>query len=392
MKKILSVFGTRPEAIKMAPVLHQLEKKENVDSLLCVTGQHRQMLDQVLKVFSLRPDFDLDVMSDGQDLFDTTSRILLGMRDILRKVKPDVVVVHGDTTTCVSAGLAAFYEGISVAHVEAGLRTGNIASPFPEEVNRSLVSKFASFHFAPTELARSNLLAENIRSEDVFVTGNTVVDALHLARKYVLSKPDEEWRSQFFDCFDRISDPSRRLVLITGHRRESFGQPFLDFCLAVKRLANAHPDWDFVYPIHLNPKVREPAIENLSDMSNVFLIRPQPYLPFVWLMNRCDLILTDSGGIQEEAASLSKPVLVTRGETERPEALHSGSVKLVGTSTARIVEAAENILTDKKVYRRMASAQNPFGDGRAAERIASILSGEKAWIQQEEDILDEVVS
>lgn len=372
--RVLTVFGTRPEAIKMAPVVLGLAQTEGIHSRVCVTAQHRQMLDQVLDLFSIRPDYDLDLMSAGQDLFDVTSRSLLGLRDVLRSDKPDIVLVHGDTTTCFASTLAAFYEQIPVGHVEAGLRTGTIRVPFPEEANRSLVGRLASYHFAPTEGARANLLRESVPDDSIWVTGNTVIDALLMVRDRVATYPAEHWRQRLGeDLYALIVDNSRKQVLITGHRRENFGQGFIDLCNAIRDLALAHPDWDMIYPVHLNPNVQRPVYEILDNLSNVFLIEPLDYAPFVWLMNRSDLILTDSGGIQEEGPALGKPVLVMRNVTERPEAVSAGTVLLVGTDRKRIVEGVEQVLLDEATYQRMSHAHNPYGDGHAVSRIISAL-------------------
>lgn len=374
-KKVLTVFGTRPEAIKMAPVALALQQQPGIDAQICITAQHREMLDQVMDIFQLQADYDLDLMKPGQDLFDITSRVLLGMRDVLREAKPDVVLVHGDTTTCFAAGLAAFYEGIALGHVEAGLRTGDLRAPFPEEANRSLVGRITDWHFAPTETARDNLLRENVAAEQIHITGNTVIDALLMVRDKTTAMDDSHWQQQFgaalFQC---ITDASRQMVLITGHRRENFGQGFVDLCNAIKQLAQQHPDWDLVYPVHLNPNVQKPVKEILSGLDNVHLIEPQQYLPFVWLMNRAAIILTDSGGIQEEGPSLGKPVLVMRDVTERPEALAAGTVRLVGTDTATIVNNVEEVMGNEQVYRQMSQAINPYGDGHAAERIITLLA------------------
>lgn len=371
-KRVMTVFGTRPEAIKMAPVALALAAEPQLDSLICVTAQHRQMLDQVMRIFDLNADIDLNVMQPGQDLYDVTSRVLLGMRDVLKREKPDLVLVHGDTTTCFAAALAAFYQGIPVGHVEAGLRTGNLLAPFPEEANRSLVGRITEMHFAPTVRARQNLLAENIAPEKILVTGNTVIDALLIARDKVTKMPVSTWSESIgSQLCERIQQRNGRFVLITGHRRENFGQGFIDLCNAIRTLALSHPDWLLVYPVHLNPNVQKPVLEILSELPNVHLIEPMEYLPFVWLMDQCDLILTDSGGIQEEGPSLGKPVLVMREVTERPEALDAGTVKLVGTDKQRIIDAVELLLRDERAYRAMANATNPFGDGTAAQQIVS---------------------
>ena len=377
--KVLTVFGTRPEAIKMAPVALGLQAAEVLEEQICITAQHREMLDQVMDIFKLKADYDLDLMKPGQDLFDITARVLTGMRTVLRQAKPDVVLVHGDTTTCFAAGLAAFYEGIKVGHVEAGLRTGDMTAPFPEEANRSLVGRIASYHFAPTETAKNNLLAENIDPATIFVTGNTVIDALLTVRDKTESMPASFWQQQFGETLHSTitatnTSDSGKLILITGHRRENFGQGFVDLCNAIKQLAEQHPSWQLIYPVHLNPNVQKPVNEILTGLPNVHLIEPQQYLPFVWLMNQSDLILTDSGGIQEEGPSLGKPVLVMRDVTERPEAVAAGTVKLVGTNTANIVNGVEQVLLDEAVYKTMSTASNPYGDGKATQRIIEILN------------------
>jgi UDP-N-acetylglucosamine 2-epimerase (non-hydrolysing) len=321
------------------------------------------------------PDRDLDLMRPGQDLFDVTARVLLAMRDVIRAERPDLVLVQGDTTTCFAASLAAFYENVAVGHVEAGLRTGNLRAPFPEEANRAMVSRVASLHFAPTEWARGNLLREGVPDAAIHVTGNTVIDALLMVRDKVLATDPARWRTQFGDAlFGSITDPTRRLILVTGHRRETFGQGFVDLCSAIRDLARAHPDWDFVYPVHLNPNVQQPVLAILGHEANVALIAPQDYAPFVWLMVQADLILTDSGGIQEEAPSLGKPVLVMRETTERPEAVEAGTVRLVGTSRETIAGAVELLLGDPVAYAAMANSSNPYGDGRAAGRIVAAIT------------------
>jgi UDP-N-acetylglucosamine 2-epimerase (non-hydrolysing) len=374
MKRIMTVFGTRPEAIKMAPVVLGLQQAEGFESIVCATAQHRQMLDSVLELFSITPDYDLDIMSANQDLFDVTSRVLLGMRDALRAAKPDMVLVHGDTTTCFAASLAAFYEGIQIGHVEAGLRTHDLRAPFPEEANRSLTGRITDLHFAPTQLARDNLLAENIADEQIVVTGNTVIDALLMARDMAAAKPENHWQEVLGEDLLTAISSADKMVLITGHRRENFGQGFIDLCNAIKTLALAHPDWLMVYPVHLNPKVQQPVNEILGGVDNIKLIEPQSYLPFVWLMDRSDLILTDSGGIQEEGPSLGKPVLVMRDVTERPEAVNAGTVRLVGPHTQAIVENTEELLLNPETYQTMARAINPYGDGLAVSRIIEALS------------------
>lgn len=373
--RVLTVFGTRPEAIKMAPVVLGLQQAEGIESLVCVTAQHREMLDQVLKLFEITPDYDLNIMKPGQDLYDVTANALLGMRDVLRDCKPDLVLVHGDTTTCFAAALAAFYEQVKVGHVEAGLRTGDMSAPFPEEANRSLVGRLTSYHFAPTEGAKQNLLKENVNEASITVTGNTVIDALLMVRDKVNLISDKDWKDQFGESlFNRILDTERKLILITGHRRENFGQGFVDLCGAIKSLANNHPDWDLIYPVHLNPNVQKPVNEILGGVENVFLIAPQDYAPFVWLMDKCDLILTDSGGIQEEGPSLGKPVLVMRDVTERPEAVNAGTVKLVGTNKEKIIRNVEDVLLNESEYLEMSKAHNPYGDGNAVKRILGIIA------------------
>lgn len=380
MIKILSVFGTRPEAIKMAPLVKELEARcGDFQSVVCVTAQHRQMLDQVLDIFSIKPDYDLDIMRQGQDLYDVTSRVLLGMRDVLRKEVPDIVLVHGDTTTSMAVALASFYEKIPVGHIEAGLRTHNIYSPWPEEMNRQITGRIASLHFSPTPLSRQNLLNENVPSENITVTGNTVIDALQM----VVSKisGDESLKT---DLAMRLRDSGydvsrlserRRLVLITGHRRENFGEGFLNICRAIKDLVSKYPDVDFVYPMHLNPNVRKPIAEVFGEKtaSNVFFIEPLEYLSFVFLMEKSSIVLTDSGGIQEEAPGLGKPVLVMRDTTERPEAVDAGTVKLVGTDYRKIVDGVSLLLDSKAEYDKMSHSVNPYGDGKACGRIAGFL-------------------
>lgn len=367
--RVLSVLGTRPEAIKLAPVITRLAETPGVVSLVCATAQHRQMLDQVLSLFEIEPDYDLDLMRPGQDLYELTARVLTAMKPVLEKAKPDILIAQGDTTTCLAASLAAFYAGVPIGHVEAGLRTGDLAAPFPEEANRVLVSRLARLHFAPTAKARDNLLAESTSAERIFVTGNTVIDALLSVR----GKAAEAGAGALDPALRRDWLAGRHRVLITGHRRESFGGGFESLCAAIRDLAERHGDWRFIYPVHLNPNVREPVGRILGGLSNVALIEPLEYLPFVWLMDSTDLILTDSGGIQEEGPSLGKPVLVMRTVTERPEAVEAGTVMLVGTERAKIIEGTESVLLDRDLYQRMSRAHNPYGDGRAAERIADIL-------------------
>lgn len=369
--RVMTVFGTRPEAIKMAPVALALAADPAIEATVCITAQHREMLDQVMRIFGLKADIDLNLMQPGQDLYDVTSRVLLGMRAALQEAKPDLVLVHGDTTTCFAASLAAFYQNIPVGHVEAGLRTGDLRAPFPEEANRALVGRIASLHFAPTRRARENLLAENVPDNRIFVTGNTVIDALLIARQKVSKTVASQWLDP--ELVKAVEQCEGRFILITGHRRENFGQGFIDLCNAIRELALAHPDWLLVYPVHLNPNVQKPVQSILDGLPNIRLIEPQEYLPFVWLMDRCDLILTDSGGIQEEGPALGKPVLVMREVTERPEAIEAGTVRLVGTDTARIVEAIETLFGDEQAYRAMSTASNPFGDGTAARQIISTI-------------------
>jgi UDP-N-acetylglucosamine 2-epimerase (non-hydrolysing) len=374
-KKILSIFGTRPEAIKMAPVIKALGNDSRFTSTVCVTAQHRQMLDQVLELFGIVPDFDMDLMTHNQDLFDVTAKSLLGIRDVLRKVKPDVVLVQGDTTTCFSGALAAFYNDVPVGHIEAGLRTGNLRAPFPEEANRVLTTRLASLHFPPTQQARENLLGEGISDENIWVTGNTVIDALLDVRKRVEEPAPGHWQGIFgADLYERLVNSGAKRILITGHRRENFGKGFTDLCNAIRQLASTHPDWLFIYPVHLNPNVREPVYSIIGDCENIRLIEPQDYAPFVWLMDHCDLVLTDSGGIQEEAPGLGKPVLVMRDVTERPEGIEAGTVRLVGTDTGKIIQGVESVLMDDVVYQSMSCAHNPYGDGKAASRILEALS------------------
>jgi UDP-N-acetylglucosamine 2-epimerase (non-hydrolysing) len=362
---VLIVFGTRPEAIKMAPVVKVLEKSLNVS--VCVTAQHREMLDQVLDLFEITPDYDLNIMKPGQDLFDVTSNVLLGMKKVLAEEDPDVVLVHGDTTTTMATSLAAFYAQIPVGHVEAGLRTYNIYSPFPEEVNRQITSRMTAFHFAPTEQARQNLLTEQVADEKIIVTGNTVIDALLSVVEKARTVPFSE---ELLDQLPFLAgEKGQRMVLVTGHRRENFGQGFEEICQALHDLAKMHLDVQIVYPMHLNPNVREPVNRILSNIENIHLIEPQDYLPFVKLMDASTIILTDSGGIQEEAPSLGKPVLVMRNTTERPEAVDAGTVKLVGADRDKIVQEVDLLLTDKSAYKGMARAHNPYGDGHASERI-----------------------
>ena len=375
MKKILLVFGTRPEAIKMAPLVLAFQKYSNViESKVCVTAQHREMLDQVLDIFEIQPDYDLNIMKPGQDLYDVSSNILLGMKEVLNNYQPDVVLVHGDTATTFATSLSAFYQKISVGHVEAGLRTGDIYSPWPEEANRKLTGTLTKYHFAPTQTSKDNLVKENINTNNIYITGNTVIDAL----LWVLDKIEntqslqQELSQKIMTQFSAFNSDNK-FVLITGHRRENFGQGFLDMCSGIKTLAQSHPEVNFVYPVHLNPNVQKPVMQLLSGIKNVYLIDPLDYEPFVFLMSKCYLILTDSGGIQEEAPSLGKPVLVMRDTTERPEAVEAGTVKLVGTHTENIINEVNTLLEDKSEYIRMSKAHNPYGDGEACDKIIKIL-------------------
>lgn len=376
------VFGTRPEAIKMAPLVKEFQKHpDTFQTIVCVTGQHREMLDQVLNIFDIRPDFDLNIMKQGQDLYDVTARVLTGMRDVLREAQPDVVLVHGDTTTSTAAALAAFYQQIPVGHVEAGLRTHNILSPWPEEMNRQITGRIASYHFAPTALSRQNLLQENVDDANITVTGNTVIDALYWVVDRIKNdrsldaELEEVLRHAGYDV-NRLAD-GRPLVLITGHRRENFGDGFINMCTAIKQLTERYPNVDFVYPMHLNPNVRRPIHEvfgdDLSNLGNMHFIEPLEYLSFVYLMEKSTIVLTDSGGIQEEAPGLGKPVLVMRDTTERPEALEAGTVKLVGTDREKIFNEVSTLLDDAAAYARMSQAVNPYGDGLACSRIVERL-------------------
>ena len=376
------VFGTRPEAIKMAPLVKEFQKrKDTFETIVCVTGQHREMLDQVLKIFDIRPDYDLNIMKQGQDLYDVTARVLVGMRDVLDEAKPDVVLVHGDTTTSTAAALAAFYRQIPVGHVEAGLRTHNIYSPWPEEMNRQLTGRIATYNFAPTALSRENLLKESVDDAKITVTGNTVIDALYWVVDRI--KDDKSLNTELAETLkaagydtERLND-GRRLVLITGHRRENFGDGFISMCRAIRHLTEKFPEVDFVYPMHLNPNVRKPIHEvfgeDLGNLGNMHFIEPLEYLSFVYLMEKSAIVLTDSGGIQEEAPGLGKPVLVMRDTTERPEALAAGTVRLVGTDYDRIVGEVSRLIDDEEAYRLMSHAVNPYGDGRACPRIADQL-------------------
>lgn len=382
MRKVLLVFGTRPEAIKMAPLVKELQKqKERIETVVCVTGQHREMLDQVLVIFDIKPDYDLNIMKRGQDLYDVTARVLTGMREVLKEIKPDIVLVHGDTTTSTAAALAAFYQQIPVGHVEAGLRTHNIYSPWPEEMNRLLTGRLATYHFSPTPLSRNNLIKESINDRNIIVTGNTVIDALYWVVDKIKNNKelDNELESVLSKAGYDVNrlDNGKKLVLITGHRRENFGDGFINMCTAIKDLTVKYPNVDFVYPMHLNPNVRKPIHEvfgkDLSGLKNMFFIEPLEYLSFVYLMEKSSIVLTDSGGIQEEAPGLGKPVLVMRDTTERPEALDAGTVKLVGTDYNKIVNEVSSLIDDKTAYEKMSKAVNPYGDGLACRRIVNAL-------------------
>lgn len=381
MKKVLLVFGTRPEAIKMAPLVKEFQNDtRNFVTEVCVTGQHRQMLDQVLGLFEISPEYDLNIMKQGQDLYDITARVLTGMRDILKQSKPDIVLVHGDTTTSTAAAIAAFYQQIPVGHIEAGLRTHNIYSPWPEEMNRQITGRIAEYNFAPTQLSRNNLLNEGVDNNKIVVTGNTVIDALYWVVNKTKTHPElNEELSGIISAngFDVNRTATRRLVLITGHRRENFGEGFISICKAIKTLANKYPEVDFVYPMHLNPNVRKPIYDvfgtNKDSFENLFFIEPLEYLSFVFLMEKSTIVLTDSGGIQEEAPGLGKPVVVMRDTTERPEALNAGTVKLVGTDYNKIIHEVSMLLDNHTYYETMSNAVNPYGDGKACERIVSHL-------------------
>ena len=377
MKKVLVVFGTRPEAIKMAPLVKVLEKEKLLELKVCVTAQHREMLDQVLEIFEIVPDYDLNLMKSGQDLYDITANVLLGMKDVLSDFQPDIVLVHGDTTTTSATSLSAFYQKIKVGHVEAGLRTHDIYSPWPEEANRQITGVLSTYHFAPTSNSQDNLLRENKNSKDIIVTGNTVIDALFLALDKI--ENSEVLKAKIIATINsqyKMND-SKKLILVTGHRRENFGQGFINICEALKTLALNNQDIDIVYPVHLNPNVQKPVKEILSDVSNVYLIDPLQYEQFIYMMSQSYFIITDSGGVQEEAPSLGKPVLVMRDTTERPEALEAGTVKLVGTDMQVIIDEAQKLLDDDKAYEKMSKAHNPYGDGKACERIVDFIKGIK---------------
>ena len=384
MKKVLLVFGTRPEAIKMAPLVKEFEKHSNIfETIVCVTAQHREMLDQVLNLFNIHPDYDLDLMKQGQDLYDITARVLLNLRDVLTAVKPDVVLVHGDTTTSTATAMAAFYQKIPVGHIEAGLRTHNMYSPWPEEMNRQITGRIATYNFCPTQLSKANLLNESVKEDQIVVTGNTVIDALHLVLKQI--DDNSEIQNDVLSILAKIGvshsklqnwiDSERKLVLITGHRRENFGDGFINICMSIKELAKKYPEVDFLYPMHLNPNVRKPIMEVFgnSTLTNVIFVEPLEYLPFVYIMSKSYLVLTDSGGIQEEAPGIGKPVLVMRNTTERPEGLDAGTVKLVGTNKETIVQEVSNLIESKDLYLKMSEASNPYGDGFASKKIVEFL-------------------
>ena len=377
MKKIMLVFGTRPEAIKMAPLVKAFEAEPSIISKVCVTAQHREMLDQVLDMFEITPDYDLNIMKAGQDLFDVTSNVLLGLKNVLSDFQPDIVLVHGDTSTTSSAALAAFYSKVKVGHVEAGLRTGDIYSPWPEEANRQITGVLANYHFAPTTTSQDNLLRENKNPKDIIVTGNTVIDALFLALDKI--EKNETLKNQIIEKINseyKLQD-DKKIILVTGHRRENHGQGFINICEALKTIATNNPDIDIVYPVHLNPNVQKPVNEILSNTPNVYLINPLQYESFLYLMNKSYFIITDSGGVQEEAPSLGKPVLVMRDTTERPEALEAGTVKLVGTNKELIIKEAQKLLDDESEYNTMSKAHNPYGDGKACERIVKFIKEAK---------------
>ena len=375
MQKVLIVFGTRPEAIKMAPLVKELQKyTDSFETKVCVTAQHREMLDQVLDLFDIVPDYDLDIMKPGQDLYDVTSNVLLGMKSVLIDFIPDVVFVHGDTSTTFAASLAAFYQQIPVAHIEAGLRTGDIYSPWPEEANRQLTTQITAYHFAPTATSKENLLKENVDKQNIAVTGNTVIDALFLALDKIKNDPELEQKilHQLTDLNYQFKD-DKKVILVTGHRRENHGQGFINICSALKEIALSNPTIDIVYPVHLNPNVQKPVKAMLTDVQNIYLIEPLQYEQFIYMMNKSYFIITDSGGVQEEAPSLGKPVLVMRDTTERPEALDAGTVKLVGTDTALIIKEAQELIDNQQAYGRMSRASNPYGDGQACQKVVDFL-------------------
>jgi UDP-N-acetylglucosamine 2-epimerase (non-hydrolysing) len=375
MKKVLLVFGTRPEAIKMAPLVKAFQYNDAFDTKVCVTAQHREMLDQVLELFEIVPDYDLNLMKPGQDLYDITSNVLLGMKDVLSDCKPDVVLVHGDTTTTSATSLAAFYQQIKIGHVEAGLRTGDLTSPWPEEANRQITGVLANYHFAPTITSQNNLLKENKDTKNIIVTGNTVIDALFLALDKI--KSNKELEEDILNNLEYKIQDDKKIILVTGHRRENHGQGFINICEALKQIALEHPTFDIVYPVHLNPNVQKPVKEILSNIDNIYLIEPLQYEQFIYLMDRSYFIITDSGGVQEEAPSLGKPVLVMRDTTERPEALEAGTVKLVGTNTTKIINEANDLINNPSSYETMSKAHNPYGDGKACEKIVEFLGENK---------------
>ena len=375
MIKILIVFGTRPEAIKMAPLVKEFQKNSDIfETKVCVTAQHREMLDQVLELFEITPDYDLDIMKPGQDLYDVTSNVLLGLKPVLADFKPDVVFVHGDTSTTFAASLAAFYQQIKVAHIEAGLRTGNIYSPWPEEANRQLTTQITAYHFAPTSTSKANLLKENVNSQSIEITGNTVIDALFLALDKI--KTNQQLETEIVQQLSKLDyefQDNKKIILVTGHRRENHGQGFINICSALKEIALSNPNIDIVYPVHLNPNVQKPVKELLNNVANIHLIEPLQYEQFIYMMDKSYFIITDSGGVQEEAPSLGKPVLVMRDTTERPEALDAGTVKLVGTNSELIVKEAQKLLDNKDAYNNMSKASNPYGDGHACEKVIKFL-------------------
>ena len=375
MKKILFVFGTRPEAIKIAPLVKEFQKyPEKFDTKVCVTAQHRQMLDQVLEIFAIKPDYDLNIMAPDQDLYDITSKVLLGMRDVLKDFKPEVVFVHGDTTTSMATALSAFYQQIKIAHIEAGLRTYDLQSPWPEEMNRQVTDRMCDYYFAPTQRSRQNLLDEGIVDHKIVVTGNTVIDALHWVLNEINNNlPLRQRLNQQIHDIGYPIKPTTPFLLVTGHRRENFGEGFLNICKALKEIATTHPEIDILYPVHYNPNVQKLVYDFLSDVKNIFLIKPLDYVPFIYLMQKCKIVLTDSGGIQEEAPSLGKPVLVMRNTTERPEAVEAGTVKLVGTDVHTIIENVNLLLNNPSLYNRMSQAHNPYGDGKACEQIVKMM-------------------
>jgi len=377
LKKILLVFGTRPEAIKMAPLVKEFQKETAFETKVCVTAQHREMLDQVLDIFDIKPEYDLNIMKPGQDLYDVTANVLLGMKEVLSDFSPDVVLVHGDTTTTSATSLAAFYQKISIGHIEAGLRTHDMYSPWPEEANRQITGVLANYHFAPTKTSEDNLLRENKLQKNILVTGNTVIDALFLALDKI--ENSEELKTKILTNIETQYkiDSSKRLILVTGHRRENFGQGFVNICESLKKLALDNKDIEIVYPVHLNPNVQEPVKKILSDVQNVHLIEPLQYESFIYLMNQSHFIITDSGGVQEEAPSLGKPVLVMRDTTERPEALEAGTVKLVGTDPQKIIKEAQKLLDNQEEYQKMSKAHNPYGDGKACEKIVNFFKEQK---------------